>query len=79
MHAPECTAEGLILKQAAGVVGVLQAGDDGEGQGEPEEGGHQPGLRVGEPGKEKLLLSKGIEEEPYQRGDTEADLEAGLP
>ena len=73
------SGEDLILEHLPGIAGILEAGEDGEGKGEPEERGHQPRIGMSKPGEGNLGESKGIQEEPHEGGDTEADLEAGLP
>ncbi len=69
----------MVPQEVASVPDVVETGDDGKGEGEPEEGGHEPGVGVGQLGEEKSLQSEGLQEEPDQGGDTESDLESGLP
>lgn len=58
---------------------ILQAGDNGKGQREPEEGGHQEGFWISKPREEEVLLVECLEEEPDECSDAKADLKAGLP
>ena len=69
----------MVPEEVASVPDVVEAGDDGKGEGEPEEGGHEPGVGAGQLGEEESLLSEGLQEEPDQGGDTECNLESGLP
>jgi len=67
------------LKEVSSVPSVLDTGDDGEGERKPEEGRHDPEGWVGQDREEELFLTEGLEEEPDQGGDAEADLKSGFP